>query len=64
MGERIKALRKARGMTQTELSRLTGIHRVSIAKYEMGKNEPGLKSLVKLCKVLGVPVETLLQEGG
>lgn len=38
IGERIKFCRKHRGMTQDRLAEETGIHPVSIRKYETGKN--------------------------
>ena len=37
IGEKIKYLRKPKGVTQTELAQITGIHQVSIAKYEKDK---------------------------
>ena len=39
-GEKIKYLRKLKAVTQTELAQLTGIHQVSIAKYEKDKMIP------------------------
>lgn len=40
IGERIKFCRKHRGMTQDRLAEETGIHPVSIRKYETGKMVP------------------------
>ena len=35
----LKRIREASGMTITELSDLTGIHRVTLSQYEAGKKE-------------------------
>lgn len=40
IGEKIKYLRKQKSVTHTELVQLTGIHQVSIAKYEKDKMIP------------------------
>ena len=39
VGDKIKYFRKQRGMTQAQLAELTGIHPVSIRKYEINKNK-------------------------
>lgn len=40
MKERLKALRKALGMTQQEFSDEVGIKRNTLANYEVGRNDP------------------------
>lgn len=54
IGEKIKYLRKQRSVTQTELARLTGIHQVSIAKYEKDKMIPHPDQLRKIVEELNV----------
>lgn len=54
IGEKIKYLRKQKGVTQTELARLTGIHQVSIAKYEKDKMIPQPDQLQKIIEALNV----------
>ena len=63
MGNNLRALRKARKMTQAELAQASGINRVAIAKYEAGKVEPGAKSILRLTKALGVSTDALLKGG-
>lgn len=53
-GEKIKYLRKQKSVTQTEWARLTGIHQVSIAKYEKDKMIPQPEQLRKIVDALGV----------
>ena len=52
--EKIKYLRKQKAVTQTELAQLTGIHQVSIAKYEKNKMIPQPDQLRKIVEVLNI----------
>lgn len=62
MDERIKALRKALGLTQQEFSDRIGIKRNTIAQYESGRNAP-LDAVVSLiCREFDVS-ETWLRTG-
>jgi transcriptional regulator with XRE-family HTH domain len=53
------AARNARGLSQQELADLTGIGRVSIARWEAGMHEPSLTAALTLAGALGLPVERL-----
>ena len=63
IGEKIKYLRKQKGVTQTELAQLTGIHQVSIAKYEKDKMIPQPEQLRKIVDVLNVSPMILFDDG-
>ena len=54
IGERIKFLRKQLGMTQDELAEITGIHPVSIRKYETNKMKPQIEQIEKIADALGI----------
>jgi len=54
IGERIKSLRKEKGLTQKELSKLSSISEISIRKYENGDRQPKQKAIFHLAKALGV----------
>ncbi|MEI3325020.1 MAG: helix-turn-helix transcriptional regulator [Thomasclavelia sp.] len=58
LGNKIKKIRNYRGLTQKQLGKLTGIHEVSIRKYEMDKVIPKKGQLTKISSVLGVPLNT------
>lgn len=58
----LKRIRKERGLTQGELSELTGIDRISITRYETGKITPGGKALRKLAMALDVSVDEIIGE--
>ena len=57
---RLQLIRKARGISQAELSRLTGIHRTLIARYEGGVTWPGARKLARLAAALGCSVDDLI----
>lgn len=56
----ISRLRMERGLTQAQLAELTGCTQKDISRWETGERNPSTKSLLKLAKVLGCPMENLL----
>lgn len=57
---RIKEIRESKGMTQTELSKKTGITRTTIWKLETGEEEVTTsKTLEKIADALEVPIGDL-----
>ena len=58
--ERIKELRKERGMSQMDLAVATQISQSAIAKWELGKTEPTASALIILSKFFGESVDFLL----
>ena len=60
---KLKEIRKRKGLTQKKLSEMSGINRVTIAKYETDINEPSLRNAVILANVLGEKIEEFIEEG-
>ena len=60
IAEKIKALRQARGWTQSELARRMGVTRNGINSWEQGLSMPSLSSLVELAKTFSVTTDYLL----
>jgi putative transcriptional regulator len=56
MGNRIRELRQARGMTQAALATAAGVQLDTLRKWERGKRTPLLDAAVLLAKGLGVTV--------
>jgi len=54
-------LRKERGLSQDELSRLTGVPQTTLAYWETSGNLVGRKVILKLAKALGASVDELLR---
>lgn len=59
IGEKIKYCRKQIGITQDKLAELTGIHPVSIRKYETNKMQPQPPQLEKIAAALCVSYKAL-----
>ena len=66
VGERIREARKTLGLNQEELAELARLNRVTVAKYESGKVEPGAQALSRIADALDTTVDRLLgrQEAG
>ena len=56
LGQRLKTLRLARGWTQSELARRTGLSRGTVVTLE-GQGQTTLASLVRVAQVLGLEGE-------
>lgn len=59
VGERIRAARKAKGLTQKALGEACGIAEPTIRRYELGKLNPKFETLQKIAKPLGVTAANL-----
>jgi transcriptional regulator with XRE-family HTH domain len=60
IGDRIRRLRLARGLTQTELGKRIGVSQRMVTYYEVRGVSPAPDLLVKLARALEVSVEALL----
>jgi len=62
LSENIRALRKAKGLTQQELAVKLNVARQTVSKWEKGLSVPDAEMLMSISEVLEVPVSTLLGE--
>ncbi len=60
VGEQVRKLRKAKGMTQAQLARAARILRPNLSRIEAGRHRPALETLEKLAAALKVPVVDLI----
>lgn len=60
----IAELRKAKGMSQEQLASRSGVHRVTIARFETGKISPTLATLERLAAALDVTIDQLVKKAG
>ena len=60
LGARIAALRRKRGLSQTQLAQAVGVSPSAIGMYEQGRREPSAEILVALSRIFGVTVDYLL----
>lgn len=54
LGLKLKEIRTRNGLTQKELSNLTGLPEITIRKYELGKMCPTLYRYIIICDQLRV----------
>lgn len=60
VGERIRALRTAKGWRQIDLAEQSGVHEVHISDLERGSREAGLRTLSKIAMALETSLSDLL----
>lgn len=59
MGQRLKRLRKDRGLTQEQLAEATGIPLTSLRNYEQDHREPRLDQARRIAVALGVSLDVI-----
>ncbi|MGK8200675.1 helix-turn-helix domain-containing protein [Burkholderia cepacia] len=60
IGQRLAAVRRARGWTQAVLADKLGLEKESVSRLESGKVAISIERLVMFCDVLDVPIEEVL----
>jgi uncharacterized Tic20 family protein len=63
IGEKIFDIRRRKGYSQQELSGLAGINLRTLQRIEKGGNMPHADTLKKLCKILDISIEEILDYG-
>jgi transcriptional regulator with XRE-family HTH domain len=64
IGENIRRIREEKRLSQKELAASIDVAPTQYSRVETGKVMPTLKTLVKIAKILGVSVDTLIDENG
>ncbi|EMC8541911.1 helix-turn-helix transcriptional regulator [Pseudomonas aeruginosa] len=60
IGARIKSLRKASNLSQSELAELIGCDAPLVSRYERGINLPGIEQLIRISTIFNVSPGDLL----
>lgn len=60
VGDQIREIRTRKGYSQEQLAEMANLNRVTIAKYESGKIEPGAQALARLADAFEITVDELL----
>ena len=60
LAENLKKFRKLSGFRQDDVAKIIGLDRSAYAYYEAGKTEPSTENLIKIARMLGVDINTLL----
>ncbi|MCP3942982.1 MAG: helix-turn-helix transcriptional regulator [Chloroflexi bacterium] len=64
LSEKIKHLRKERGVTQKELAERAGLNSKLISKYETGRLNPKLENITKIAEALDISTDYFFESGG
>lgn len=59
-GDKLRAIRALRKVTQAELAHRSGVSPTAIAEYELGKRDLRADTIRKLCEALGVQVRYII----
>ena len=59
-GERLRAARREKGLTQTELAEKLGITQKSYQRMETGTHDLKMSTIYKICKTLDVSADYIL----
>lgn len=59
--QRLRELRRQKGLSQSELGKLAGLHYTHIGRFERGTSRPGSDTLKRLSDVLDVTSDYLLE---
>ena len=59
--ERLRELRKSKGISLKELGTIIGVAESTMSLYESGKRQPDYETLLKLAEYYGVTVDYLLR---
>ena len=60
VGQRIKAIRQRKGITQDQLADMTGLNRVHLYRLETGRQSMTLRTLKLIADTLGVRARDLI----
>lgn len=60
LGERVRELRKKRGLTQVEFAALCGVPQSRISTIENGSRVPNVETVIRLARALGCKVTALM----
>ncbi len=58
-GQRLRELRRARGLSQEKLAFKSGMHRTYLGSIERGERNPALKNIAAIAEALGVSLSQL-----
>ena len=60
LGDKLKALRKNKGWTQTDLAKRLGLVTGTISAYETGQKYPSIEVLIKICNLFNTSADYML----
>ena len=61
LGDKIKTARKAQKITQQQLADRLGVHRSTVANYELTRRKPSITEIKAIASILHIDVNYLLE---
>lgn len=58
MKNKVRKLRKEKGLTQEQLAEIIGVSRQTINAIEKEKFDPSLPTAFKMARIFGIPIES------
>ncbi len=58
---RLKRILEERGIKQSQLAKKLGVSTVSLSNWSTGKSLPSLETVVRICQILDVKIDDLVQ---
>lgn len=62
IGDKLKSIRKLKGLSSSELEQLSGVSQSSISKIENNLQSPSIENLNKICDALEIPISMLFKD--
>lgn len=59
-GERLRELRKAKGLTDNELAEILGVKRRAVVYYQSGEREPKIEQLIQLAQFFDCSIDYIV----
>jgi transcriptional regulator with XRE-family HTH domain len=60
--EKLRKLRKEKGLSQEELADIIGVSRQALSKWESGSSYPEMEKLIALSGLFGVTIDSLVKD--
>ena len=64
IGSNIRRLRKSRGIRQDELASRVGVSDAAVSSWEVGRTEPSISMIKKICTVLHCTMSEIIEDVG
>jgi len=62
LGEKLRTLRKQKGLTQTQVSEMLDVSQVYVVQMEKGQKIPNIAMLIKICDVFDISCDKLIRD--
>ena len=63
IGDRLRAIRESKGMSQGDIEKRTGLLRCYISRVENGHTVPAIETLEKMARAMELPMYALFYDG-